>query len=80
MALLPFEIIVFKYKVGDLVTVSSKADGYDRFYIDFEVEVDELGLIVECIEKHGACKQWYNVRFNKSEKQLDFEEWELELL
>ena len=41
----------FKYKVGDLVAISPKADGYERFYVDFEVEVDELGLIVECMEK-----------------------------
>ena len=72
---------MFKYKVGDLVTVSPEADGYDRFYLDFEVEVDELGLIVECVSKKtGPCRQWYNVRFNKSGKQLDFEEWEIELL
>ena len=70
----------FKYKVGDLVKVSPEADDYDRLYLDFEVEVDELGLIVECIEKHDACRQWYNVRFNKSGRQLDFEEWELEAL
>ena len=75
---------MFKYKVGDLVTVSPKADGYDRLYDDFEVEVDELGLVIECMEKNNACRQscrqWYNVSFNKSGKRLDFEEWELELL
>lgn len=70
----------FKYKVGDLVKVSPKADGYEHFYVDFEVEIDEIGLIVECIEKHDACRQWYNVSFNKSGKRLDFEEWELEAL
>lgn len=71
---------MFKYKVGDLVIISPKADGYDRFFLDFEVESDEVGLIVECMEKNNACRHWYNVSFNKSGKRLDFEEWELELL
>lgn len=71
---------MFKYKVGDLVTVSSEADEYDRLYLDFDVEVGELGLIVECVEKHDVCRQLYNVKFNKSGKELDFEEWELEPL
>ena len=72
---------MFKYKVGDLVTISPKADGYDSFYLDYEVESDELGLIVESIDKKsGPCRQWYDVRFNKSGKQLSFEEWELEAL
>ena len=87
---------MFKYKVGDLVKVSPEADGYDRFYDDFEVEVDELGLVIECIDKHSiiprdknlplkselpeSCRLWYKVLFGKSRKELDFEEWELEPL
>ena len=87
---------MFKYKVGDLVTLSPEADGYDRFYIDFEIEVDELGLVIECMDKYiipdesknlplkselpESSRQWYKVLFGKSRKELDFEEWELEPL
>ena len=87
---------MFKYKVGDLVKISPEADGYDRFHYDFEVEVDELGLVIECIDKYNipdesknlplkselpeSCRQWYKVLFGKSRKELDFEEWELEPL
>lgn len=87
---------MFKYKLGDLVKVSPEADGYERFYIDFEVEVDELGLVIECMDKHNipdesknlplksvlpeSCRQWYKVLFSRSKKELDFEEWEIEPL
>ena len=87
---------MFKYKLGDLVTLSPEADGFDRFYIEFEVENDELGLVIECIDRYNipdeskhlplkselpeSCRQWYKVLFSKSGKELDFEEWELEPL
>ncbi len=78
----------FKYSIGDLVLLSPKADGYENFYGDFGIENDELGLVIECIDKQGMftvrpteiCRAWYCVRFNKSGQELDFEEWELESL
>lgn len=81
---------MFKYEVGDLVSISSDIDEYNTFNELYDIEVDELGLVVKCIDKFPPNKEnskyinpsriWYSVRFNKNNIELEFEEWELEAL
>ena len=79
MALLPFEVIMSKFQVGDLVKVKEEVEDWDNMMELYDVNPESLGIVTKATTNHLG-DHYYDVLFHNRTRTLHFDHDELEIV